>query len=102
LQNKPPKQDKLSGLFGKLQGTVADLGSDVAQRLGTALDPQAYAQYGQPTKPQAENRFGSFAPDRQGNDVKWYVDGCSYFYAVSKALENARESIWILDCKSSL
>ncbi|KAG2416674.1 hypothetical protein HFD88_007890 [Aspergillus terreus] len=96
-QNKPPKQDKLSGLFGKLQGTVADLGSDVAQRLGTALDPQAYAQYGQPTKPQAENRFGSFAPDRQGNDVKWYVDGCSYFYAVSKALENARESIWILD-----
>ncbi|KAL4889511.1 hypothetical protein BDV59DRAFT_116782 [Aspergillus ambiguus] len=96
-QGRPPKQDKVSGLFGKLQGAVADIGSDVAQRLGTAIDPQAYAQYGQPSKPQSENRFQSFAPDRQGNDVKWHVDGCSYFYAVSKALESARESIWILD-----
>lgn len=76
---------------------MTDIGSDFAQRLGTALDPQAYAEYGQ-QKPDTGYRFGSFAPARQGNDVKWYVDGCSYFYAVSKALENARESIWILDC----
>lgn len=89
----------MSGLLGKVQGTVAGFGSDFAQRIGTALDPQAYAEYGQPSKPQSQHRFGSFAPDRQGNDVKWYVDGCSYFYAVSRALETARESIWILDCK---
>ncbi|KKK18333.1 hypothetical protein P175DRAFT_0505037 [Aspergillus ochraceoroseus IBT 24754] len=93
---KPPKQDKVSALFDKLQGTVAGLGAGVAQRLGTAIDPQGYAQYGA-GKPQAETRFGSFAPPRHGNDVKWYVDGCSYFLAVSKALETARESIWILD-----
>ncbi|KAE8366512.1 hypothetical protein BDV27DRAFT_91053 [Aspergillus caelatus] len=95
-QSKPPKEDKLSGLFGKLQGAVAEIGNDLGQRIGTALDPEAYAEYGQ-VKPQTQHRFGSFSPDRQGNDVKWYVDGCSYFYAVSKALESARESIWILD-----
>jgi len=77
---------------------VADIGSEVAQRIGNALDPEAYAQYGE-SKPNTPNRFGSFAPQREYNDVKWYVDGCNYFYAVSRALENARESIWILDCK---
>jgi phospholipase D1/2 len=85
-------------LFGKFQGVVADMGSEVAQRLGTAIDPKGYAEYGN-TKPQSQHRFGSFAPDRHENDVQWYVDGCSYFYAVSKALETARESVWILDCK---
>ncbi|OJJ51235.1 hypothetical protein ASPZODRAFT_12074 [Penicilliopsis zonata CBS 506.65] len=97
-QEKPQKQDKLSGLFDKIQGAVTDLGTDVAQRLGTAIDPKAYAEYGT-EKPNAQqnNRFGSFAPTREGNDVKWYVDGCNYFWAVSRAIENARESIWILD-----
>ncbi|RDH31172.1 hypothetical protein BDQ94DRAFT_160759 [Aspergillus welwitschiae] len=90
--SKPQKQDKFSGLFGKLE----ELGNEVAQKLGTALDPQAYAEYGAP-KPQTENRFGSFASPRQGNEVKWHVDGCAYFYAVSKALESAKEYIWILD-----
>jgi phosphatidylserine/phosphatidylglycerophosphate/cardiolipin synthase-like enzyme len=97
-QGKPPKEDKLSGLLGKLQGTVTEIGSEFAQKLGTTIDPQAYAEYG-PSKPNTEHRFGSFAPPREHNDAKWYVDGCSYFWAVSRALENARESIWILDCK---
>ncbi|RBQ97696.1 hypothetical protein VDGD_20158 [Verticillium dahliae] len=44
----------------------------------------------------ASNRYQSFAPQSTGN-AKWYVDGCSYFWAVSEALENARESIYILD-----
>lgn len=91
------KPDKLSGLLEKIQGTVVDIGSEVAGRVGTALDPQ-YAQYGQ--KPGTTHRFGSFAPPRPDNEVKWYVDGCSYFWAVSRALESARESIWILDCKT--
>jgi phospholipase D1/2 len=77
---------------------VTDLGSDLATKIGTAIDPQAYAQYGA-IKPTTEHRFGSFAPPREHNDVKAYVDGCSYFWAVSVALENARESIWILDCQ---
>ncbi|KAH7330517.1 hypothetical protein BKA65DRAFT_528037 [Rhexocercosporidium sp. MPI-PUGE-AT-0058] len=43
------------------------------------------------------NRFDSFAPPRTGNEAKWYVDGCGYMWAVSVAIEEARESIWILD-----
>lgn len=43
------------------------------------------------------HRFQSFAPQREGNEVKWYVDGCSYMWAVSLAIENAKSSIWILD-----
>lgn len=44
-----------------------------------------------------ENRFGSFAPPRNGHDIKWHIDGCAYMWAVSVALEEAQESIWILD-----
>jgi phospholipase D1/2 len=44
-----------------------------------------------------DNRFYSFAPPRMGNDAKWFVDGCGYMWAVSVAIEEARESIWILD-----
>jgi len=43
------------------------------------------------------NRFQSFAPTRQANDAKWFVDGCGYMWAVSVALEEAKETIWILD-----
>ena len=34
----------------------------------------------------SQNRFNSFAPQSSGHP-KWYVDGASYFYAVSLALE---------------
>ncbi|KAJ5948653.1 Phospholipase D family [Penicillium verhagenii] len=93
---QPQKQDKISGFLDKIQGTVAGYGSEWATKIGSTIDPQAYAQYGH-TNPTTENRFGSFAPPREHNDVKWYVDGAGYFWAVSRALENARESIWILD-----
>lgn len=46
----------------------------------------------------AENhRFTSFAPEREGNLVKWYVDGRDYFWAVAEALEKAQETIYIAD-----
>ena len=67
--------------------------------MGTTLDPDAYASYGNTRPKQEANRFDSFAPNREQNEVKWFVDGCNYFYAVSKAIENAKETIWILDCK---
>jgi len=64
------------------------------------------AQYGAPGESglpaqQTENRFDSFAREKTGNGVKWYVDGKDYMYAVSIAIENARQSIWILDCTFS-
>ena len=72
----------------------------MAELLGTHYEPQQPGQYGaQDTFVQgsSQNRFDSFASDKNGNDVKWYVDGCGYMWAASKALEGARESIWILD-----
>jgi phospholipase D1/2 len=43
------------------------------------------------------NRFHSFAPPRIQNGAKWYIDGCSYFWALSEAIESAKDSIWIMD-----
>ncbi|KAK4227459.1 putative phospholipase D1 [Podospora fimiseda] len=43
------------------------------------------------------HRFNSYFPEREGNLVKWYVDGRDYFWAVSVALENAKETIYIAD-----
>lgn len=43
------------------------------------------------------HRFQSFAPERDGNRIKWYIDGRDYFHAVSVALERAKETIYIAD-----
>ncbi|KAF4587527.1 Phospholipase D [Ophiocordyceps camponoti-floridani] len=43
------------------------------------------------------HRYESFFPERDGNLVKWYVDGRDYFWAVSVALEEAQETIYIAD-----
>ncbi|KAH7128706.1 hypothetical protein B0J11DRAFT_525551 [Dendryphion nanum] len=43
------------------------------------------------------HRFESFAPERDNNLVKWYIDGRDYFWAVSEALEQAKETIYIED-----
>ncbi|RYP16543.1 hypothetical protein DL765_005104 [Monosporascus sp. GIB2] len=44
-----------------------------------------------------EHRFKSYFPERDGNLIKWYVDGRDYFWAVSVALEQAKETIYIAD-----
>ena len=93
-----------SSLFNKLQGAVYGIGSEIKQR----LDNRPGSSQG-PVGPEAthggsggtQNRYGSFAQQRGGNDAKWYVDGCGYMWAVSLALEQAKESIWILDCRST-
>lgn len=97
-QGKPQKHIGISGLLDKLEGAVADISEEVTQRIGNKPNVQAPAPYGVENA-NTPNRYGSFAPQRLHNEVKWYVDGCSYFYAVSLALERAKESIWILDCK---
>ncbi|KAL2807962.1 phospholipase D/nuclease [Aspergillus granulosus] len=43
-----------------------------------------------------ENRYSSSARISDGNNVKFHVDGCAYFWAVSEALLTVKESIWIL------
>lgn len=49
------------------------------------------------TKISESHRFGSFAPIREGNNLKWYVDALDYLWAVSEALEKATETIYIAD-----
>lgn len=49
------------------------------------------------TKIRDQHRFNSYFPERDGNLVKWYVDGRDYFWAVSEALEKAKETIYIAD-----
>ena len=44
-----------------------------------------------------ENRYKSFAPEREKCHANWYVDGKDYFYAVSEALLGAKEEIFIED-----
>ncbi|KAI9893599.1 MAG: hypothetical protein M1814_006395 [Vezdaea aestivalis] len=49
------------------------------------------------TRISESHRFQSFAPEHDSNNVKWYVDGRDYFWAVSIALERAKETIYIAD-----
>ncbi|KAF9961343.1 Phospholipase D1 [Mortierella alpina] len=42
-------------------------------------------------------RFNSFAPVRTNVSAQWLVDGRDYFWNVSKAMEMAKETIYILD-----
>ncbi|KAI1319920.1 Phospholipase D1 [Mortierella claussenii] len=42
-------------------------------------------------------RFNSFAPVRRNVSAQWLVDGRDYFWNVSKAMDMARETIYILD-----
>ncbi|KAL8853926.1 MAG: hypothetical protein Q9221_001234 [Calogaya cf. arnoldii] len=91
----------VSGLFNTLHGAVHGLGSELTQRVSGRASTGSHAHSG----PQcdnsmhnsSQNRYGSFGAQRNNNDIKWYVDGCGYMWAVSRALEQARESIWILD-----
>ena len=109
-QPSQKKPDTVTSIFNTLHGVVHGVGAEIAGKLGSEYVPAPSSQHGAQSghvSPEAgtgmaaatSNRYGSFAGQKNGNDVKWYVDGCTYMYAVSKALENARESIWILDCK---
>ena len=94
-----PSSSLGSSLFDKIHGAVHDLTSELNQRLAGRHDPAPQGDGSFSTQSSSQHRYGSFADQRGGNDVKWYVDGCGYMWAVSRALEQARESIWILDCK---
>ena len=61
----------IDAVFGDEKHSHSQLGQDCDH-----LHPEAYTA----------NRYHSFAPPSTGH-VKWYVDGCSYFWAVSEALE---------------
>lgn len=92
----------MSFLFDKVNKAVHDIGSEIKEQF--TGDEQVHAhthssgECSDGVHSQDMHRFQSFAPQRIGNDVKWFVDACGYMWAVSMALERAQESIWILDC----
>ena len=47
--------------------------------------------------PNFDKRFNSFAPQRENNYCKWFVDGESYFSAVYDALISAKSEVYITD-----
>jgi phospholipase D1/2 len=93
----------MSSFLDKLNAQVHKVGYDLKNRLNIA-DVHTHTHEVETCHEGAHlahvgNRYTSFCPQREGNDVKWYVDACGYMWAVSRAIEQARESIWILDCK---
>jgi len=90
-------------ILDKLHSTVHRLGEELKDKV-VLKDEEVHGhthpsgQCSDGTHAGHDHRFLSFAPQRDGNDIKWYVDACGYMWAVSAALETARESIWILDC----
>ena len=78
--------DGITSFLDKVSGTVQELRNEFSSE-----KPHVQGQR------RAQHRFNSFVGPSQGNDVKWYVDGAGYFYAVSLALEEARQSLMILD-----
>jgi phospholipase D1/2 len=124
-QKQDMGQKIFSALHGTVQSIGSDmaglLGTQYQPQQGKPQQGQYQSQYQSqyPTQPQpsygqyqqgqgpintyagpaqsGKNQYDSFVSPKGGNDVKWYVDGCGYFWAISLALENAKESIWILD-----
>ncbi|KAK1836948.1 hypothetical protein QBC39DRAFT_337761 [Podospora conica] len=74
--------DGIDDLFGEEKHSHTHIGHG-------CHDDDSHADY-------RHNRYCSFAPQSSGHP-KWYVDGASYFWAVSMALEEARDYIYILD-----
>jgi len=118
LRGKYQQQDQYDGssgskpsgglgsfIFHKLHDAVNDIGAKLDPNLAagagaaTHSHTHAGAQCSDGMHDIQQHRYGSFAAQRTGNDAKWYVDGCGYMWAVSRALEQAATSIWILDCK---
>jgi phospholipase D1/2 len=93
----------VASIFDKVHDAVDQLKSDVRRKLGSIADVHSHTHISRICAPgfheaHAAHRFKSFAPERRhGNDAKWHVDGCSYMFAVSVALERARQSVWIMD-----
>ncbi|KUI63718.1 Phospholipase D2 [Cytospora mali] len=83
----------MGSIFKKLEAGLAGIfGSDEEKHSHTHEGAQCHEIHGE----HGGNRYQSFAPQSSGH-AKWHIDGCAYFWALSEALEEAQESIFILD-----
>lgn len=78
-------------LFKKVGATFESTLGSVGSAFSKEEEKHSHSHHGETCnhlhpEDHTNNRFHSFAPESSGN-VKWYVDGCSYFWAVSEAIE---------------
>lgn len=103
----PEKQARHHRHFSKLRNKVDSLQSDLS-RLGIAISTTWNPNHRHDEEWEREvdakveairdsHRFRSFSGERDGNIVKWHVDGHDYFWALSEAIDSAKECIMILD-----
>ncbi|KAK5987546.1 Phospholipase D1 [Cladobotryum mycophilum] len=71
-------------LFSRYQSVMRQFEDSIGEMLKQTLWSQ-------------EKRFGSFAPVRQGVFAQWLVDGRDYMWNVSRAINMARDVIYIHD-----
>lgn len=82
----------LHSLLHKVKEGFEDLKEDIENRIPGGEDHSHTHNDGPESHEPASqagsggNRYASFAPQSSGH-AKWYVDGASYFWAVSVALE---------------
>ncbi|GAA5895994.1 hypothetical protein JCM5296_003164 [Sporobolomyces johnsonii] len=91
---------ELTDKFEKLPGKLDRLKESVAYAVNPNHrhdEPDEKAEDEMRAAIAASHRFNSFADVREGNDVKFYLEGHDYFYALSEILENAKEVVFILD-----
>ncbi|GAA5969449.1 hypothetical protein JCM21900_006502 [Sporobolomyces salmonicolor] len=91
---------ELTDKFEKLPGKLDRLKESVAFAVNPNHrhdEPDEKAEDEMRAAVAASHRFNSFADVTEGNDVKFYLEGHDYFYALSEILENAKELIFILD-----
>ncbi len=79
---KEDLEEKVNDVFNKDEGQA----QDQEARPHDAPPPAQEARPAPETHVDTNHRFSSFAPQTTGH-AKWYVDGASYFWAVSIALE---------------
>ncbi|KAF2157291.1 phospholipase D/nuclease [Myriangium duriaei CBS 260.36] len=89
--------DKISSKVHDVEATIKEKFSGDNSQADSHTHTHQVGQCSDGSHPASAHRFQSFAPQRTGNEAKWYVDGCGYFWAVSVALEQARQTVWILD-----
>ncbi|EAL20780.1 hypothetical protein CNBE1430 [Cryptococcus deneoformans B-3501A] len=103
----PEKQARHHRHFTKLRNKVDSLQSDIS-RLGIAISTTWNPNHRHDEEWEKEvdskmeairdsHRFRSFSGERDGNIVKWHVDGHDYFWALSEVIDSAKECIMILD-----
>ncbi|KAI5450885.1 hypothetical protein NCC49_002626 [Naganishia albida] len=97
---KKPGHGSLRGQIGHLRNKLEDVAISVYTTYNSRHRHDEAHEQELDAKLEAirdQHRFRSFAPIREGNVVKFHIDGKDYFWAMSEVIDSAKESIFIMD-----